>query len=76
MSMAAVVTTQVAGSGTLVPATKEGSWSDVAGSVWEGVCSGGSTAAQGVSGRKRENKQHCAWELFCVMTFDFVNIQA
>lgn len=34
--------------------------------------------AQGVSGRKHlgENKQHCTWELFCVMTLDFVNIQA
>lgn len=43
--------------------------------VWGGVF-GWEDAAQGVSGRKRENKQHCTWELFCVMTFDFVNIQA
>lgn len=38
MSMAAVVTTQVAGSGTLVPATKKGSWSDVAGGACVGGC--------------------------------------
>lgn len=50
MSMAAVVTTQVAGSGTLVPATKKGSWSDVAGGVCVGVCSGGRTPHKGCLG--------------------------